>query len=70
MFVGVHKTSERRHCLQLADHAGLDVTNITKTVVENIRRQDDSSAANYFMDVDGADGGDITKVYKLIQTYW
>ena len=38
--LGVRETGERRECLELAEQAGLDLHSITKTVVENIRKQD------------------------------
>ena len=37
---GVHETEERKQCLDLAQEAGLDVSRITKLVVENIRNRD------------------------------
>ncbi|XP_022097754.1 nuclear pore complex protein Nup107-like [Acanthaster planci] len=39
---GIHDKEERQHCLHLAEEAGLDVAQITKTVVENIRTRDES----------------------------
>ncbi|XP_038045474.1 nuclear pore complex protein Nup107-like [Patiria miniata] len=39
---GIHDKEERQRCLQLAEEAGLDVAQITKTVVENIRTRDES----------------------------
>ena len=36
---GVQETEERKGCLELAETAGLDIPNITKMVVENIRKQ-------------------------------
>ncbi|XP_033633061.1 nuclear pore complex protein Nup107-like [Asterias rubens] len=43
---GIHDKDERQQCLQLAEEAGLDVAQITKTVVENIRTRDQTD----FMD--------------------
>ncbi|XP_072042829.1 nuclear pore complex protein Nup107-like [Amphiura filiformis] len=39
---GIQEKDERQHCLQMAEEAGLDVAQITKTVVENIRTRDDT----------------------------
>lgn len=35
--LGIFETEERKHCLDLAKEAGLNVSLITKLVVENIR---------------------------------
>ncbi|KAL4594082.1 nuclear pore complex protein Nup107, partial [Arapaima gigas] len=43
----VTETEQRKHCLELAREAGLDVAAITKTVVENIRERDVEEFAHH-----------------------
>ncbi|TRY97188.1 hypothetical protein DNTS_015794 [Danionella cerebrum] len=43
----ITETEQRRHCLDLATQAGLDVTAITKTVVEAIRERDTEEFAHH-----------------------
>ena len=40
IYSGIHDTEERCKCLSQAEDAGLDVSSITKQVVENIRSRD------------------------------
>ncbi|GFX38364.1 nuclear pore complex protein Nup107 [Trichonephila clavipes] len=42
---GVTDNKERQKCLQYGEEAGLDMTQITKTVVKNIREKDSNKAA-------------------------
>uniref|UniRef100_A0A9J7XG59 Nuclear pore complex protein n=1 Tax=Cyprinus carpio carpio TaxID=630221 RepID=A0A9J7XG59_CYPCA len=43
----VTETEQRKHCLELATQAGLDVAAITKTVVETIRERDTDEFAHH-----------------------
>uniref|UniRef100_A0A8C9WG84 Nuclear pore complex protein n=1 Tax=Scleropages formosus TaxID=113540 RepID=A0A8C9WG84_SCLFO len=43
----VTETEQRKHCLELAREAGLDVAAVTKTVVENIRERDVEDFAHH-----------------------
>ncbi|KAK7130211.1 hypothetical protein R3I93_019747 [Phoxinus phoxinus] len=43
----VTETEQRKHCLDLATQAGLDVPSITKTVVETIRERDTDEFAHH-----------------------
>uniref|UniRef100_A0A673G9V8 Nuclear pore complex protein n=1 Tax=Sinocyclocheilus rhinocerous TaxID=307959 RepID=A0A673G9V8_9TELE len=43
----VTETEQRKHCLELATQAGLDVAAITKTVVETIRERDTNEFAHH-----------------------
>ncbi|XP_056604579.1 nuclear pore complex protein Nup107 [Triplophysa dalaica] len=43
----VTETEQRKHCLDLATQAGLDVASITKTVVETIRERDTDEFAHH-----------------------
>ena len=39
-FLGINDNKERQKCLEYAEQAGLDVPQITKTVVRNIREKE------------------------------
>ena len=39
-YLGIHDTEDRKHCLDLAEEANLDVSMITKRVVEIIQTSD------------------------------
>ncbi|XP_066579929.1 nuclear pore complex protein Nup107 isoform X2 [Amia ocellicauda] len=43
----VTETEQRKHCLELAREAGLEVAAVTKTVVENIRERDAEDFAHH-----------------------
>ena len=63
--VGVQEAQERKHCLDLAEEAGLDVQSITKLVVENIRDK-----ADFSLDSDTAVDHNITEVLVLISLFF
>ncbi|MGH0139604.1 UNVERIFIED_CONTAM: hypothetical protein FKN15_014707 [Acipenser sinensis] len=48
----VTETDQRKHCLELAKEAGLDVAAVTKTVVENIRKRDADDFSHHDLALD------------------
>ncbi|KAK1166769.1 nuclear pore complex protein Nup107-like [Acipenser oxyrinchus oxyrinchus] len=59
----VTETDQRKHCLELAKEAGLDVAAVTKTVVENIRKRDADDFSHHDLALDsGTSEEDLRKI--------
>ncbi|RXM98795.1 Nuclear pore complex protein Nup107 [Acipenser ruthenus] len=59
----VTETDQRKHCLELAKEAGLDVAAVTKTVVENIRKRDADDFSHHDLALDsGTSEDDLRKI--------